>query len=121
MMLVSEYLIKVSTCESRFESHYEISGGGLHTAKNQIKMPSDLFSFSHIRNASRLDDNRIGALRTASSSEQGVRATVDEQIGKWTQCNTDKRHDSATPELEAGVGTHPGIGLGLPMSNIFAT
>lgn len=84
-------------------------GGGLWTPENQIKTPADLLSFSHTRNASRLALPRIGALRTVSSSPRGVRATVDEQVSY--------QHD---PEVDAGVGPHPRIGLGLPMSNIFA-
>ncbi|KAJ7682775.1 alpha-ketoacid dehydrogenase kinase N-terminal domain-containing protein [Mycena polygramma] len=96
-------------------------GGGLsHT---MVKAPSDLFSFSHIRNAARLQDSRIGALRTVSSSPQGMRATVDEQVGQWQQNLTNSLDDNATsdPEMEAGIGPHPRIGIGLPMSNIFAT
>ena len=46
-----------------------------------VNNPSDLFSFSHIRNASRLENSRLGALRTAS--EEGLRATVDEQLMLW--------------------------------------
>ncbi|KAG1898301.1 uncharacterized protein F5891DRAFT_1239069, partial [Suillus fuscotomentosus] len=46
-------------------------GGGLSSAR--IKSPSDLFSFSHIRNATCMDDAWLGALRSASS--RGVKAT----------------------------------------------
>ncbi|KAG6836516.1 hypothetical protein H0H93_007193 [Arthromyces matolae] len=92
-------------------------GGGLLTPENPIKTPSDLFSFSHVRNASRLEDSRIGALRTFSSSSQGIKATVGEQVDRWKN-----EPDTATnPEKEAGVGPHARIGIGLPMSNIFAT
>ncbi|KAJ6539374.1 alpha-ketoacid dehydrogenase kinase N-terminal domain-containing protein [Mycena capillaripes] len=96
-------------------------GGGLsHT---MVKTPSDLFSFSHIRNAARLQNSRIGALRTVSSSPHGMRATVDEQVGRWQQnlANFDDDGTSVDPEMEVGVGPHPRIGIGLPMSNIFAT
>lgn len=101
-------------------------GGGLCTPENSIKTPSDLFSFSHIRNATRLEDERLGALRTVSSSPEGVRATVGEQVGRWqnnmlNQVERDVDCSSNGPELEAGVGPHPRIGIGLPMSNIFAT
>ncbi|KAG6831603.1 hypothetical protein H0H92_009076 [Tricholoma furcatifolium] len=101
-------------------------GGGLLTPENQIKTPSDLFSFSHIRNATRLEDSRIGALRTVSSSTQGIRATVGEQVGRWQKGITEEVKDaipsaSRNPEDEAGVGPHSRIGIGLPMSNIFAT
>lgn len=101
-------------------------GGGLCTPDNPIKTPSDLFSFSHIRNAMRMEGDRLGALRTVSSSPEGVLATVDEQVGKWqnTFLSQEERHtkrSSDDPELDAGIGPHPRIGIGLPMSNIFAT
>ncbi|KAF8138735.1 alpha-ketoacid dehydrogenase kinase [Boletus edulis] len=85
-------------------------GGGLSSAF--IQSPSDLFSFSHVRNATRMDDDRLGALRTASF--RGVRATVAEQVGEETERSTD-------PESQGGIAPHQRIGLGLPMSNIFAT
>ncbi|KAF7324253.1 Protein-serine/threonine kinase [Mycena sanguinolenta] len=97
-------------------------GGGLfHT---MVKTPSDLFSFSHLRNAARLQNSRIGALRTLSSSPLGMRATVDEQVDRWQQTLASgnfPNDDVTDPEMEAGVGPHPRIGIGLPMSNIFAT
>ncbi|KAH0587603.1 hypothetical protein H2248_006374 [Termitomyces sp. 'cryptogamus'] len=99
-------------------------GGGLSTPLNQIKTPSDLFSFSHVRNATRLEDSRIGALRTFSSSPQGIRATVGEQVNRWQKDILSKAENevkSYDPEKEAGVGSHFRIGIGLPMSNIFAT
>ncbi|KAG6899442.1 hypothetical protein C0993_010279 [Termitomyces sp. T159_Od127] len=101
-------------------------GGGLFTPQNQIKSPSDLFSFSHVRNATRLEDSRIGALRTFSSSPQGIRATVGEQVNRWqtvifSEVENEIESTSNNPEKEAGVGPHPRIGIGLPMSNIFAT
>ncbi|KAG6844903.1 hypothetical protein H0H87_002602 [Tephrocybe sp. NHM501043] len=97
-------------------------GGGLFTPENQIKTPSDLFSFSHIRNATRLEDSRLGALRSFSSSAQGIRATVGEQVDRWQSDNNLADEEEANnPEREAGVGPHPRIGIGLPMSNIFAT
>ncbi|KAG7096918.1 hypothetical protein E1B28_004321 [Marasmius oreades] len=71
-------------------------GGGLLAVQKRygIQSPSDLFSFSHVRNSARMEVDRIGALRTVISRPQGVWATVGEQI--------------------------PRIGIGLPMSNIFA-
>ncbi|KAF7965981.1 hypothetical protein HWV62_40549 [Athelia sp. TMB] len=95
-------------------------GGGLTTS--HIKSPSDLFSFSHIRNASRMDDSRLGALRTVSSDPRGVRATVDEQLALWTanQPQTDAQW-SEGPDNSIELAIHPRIGIGLPMSNIFAT
>lgn len=90
-------------------------GGGL--LNPHINLPSDLFSFSHIRNTTRMENSRIGALRTVSSSRQGMRATVDEQVNWWQE----QDNDGDDPEKTAGVGPHQRIGIGLPMSNIFAT
>lgn len=87
------------------------AGGGLLLP--QIKSPSDLFSFSHVRNAKRLDDSVLGALRTVSSSSKGMRATVDEQLHAAAHSAPEDAPDRSAP--------HPRIGIGLPMSNIFAT
>ncbi|EKM59520.1 uncharacterized protein PHACADRAFT_250081 [Phanerochaete carnosa HHB-10118-sp] len=83
-------------------------GGGLLTP--QIKSPSDLFSFSHVRNATRMEHSRLGALRTVSSSTKGMTATVHEQLYAVNRVDAP---DRSTP--------HPRIGIGLPMSNIYAT
>lgn len=84
----------------------------------EITSPADLFSFSHTRNMTRLDDKRIVALRSASSSPEGMRATVHEQVTRWgEQSDIISEH----PEKKAGIGPHPRMGIGLPMSNIFAT
>ncbi|KAF7332237.1 Protein-serine/threonine kinase [Mycena kentingensis (nom. inval.)] len=92
-------------------------GGGLVT----VKTPSDLFSFSHLRNAARLEDSKIDALRSVSASPLGIRATVDEQVGRWKEhVRTPAEEPDLDPEVKAGVG-HSRIGIGLPMSNIFAT
>ena len=80
--------------------------------------PSDLLSFSHVRNAARLDDSRLGALRSASASEQGLRGTVDEQVGRWQKVREQEARSSAIDHKEYA---HPTIGIGLPMSNIYAT
>lgn len=66
-----------------------------------------------MRNAARLADARLGALRTLSSSQHGMTATVSEQIGKWQ-----RESDADVPA--DGVNPHPRIGIGLPMSNIYA-
>ncbi|ESK96029.1 pyruvate dehydrogenase [Moniliophthora roreri MCA 2997] len=94
-------------------------GGGLHSVQSQyqIKSPSDLFSFSHIRNSARMQDDRIGALRSVSSSPHGVWATVNEQVKNWQS----RKAESAVTDKHSEVGGHPRIGIGLPMSNIFAT
>lgn len=85
----------------------------------QIKSPSDLFSFSHLRNATRLEDARLGALRTVSSRKQGVRATVDEQIDTWQRPSEARRAENGTNQ-GGSPSPLPRIGIGLPMSNIFA-
>lgn len=86
-------------------------GGGLLTP--QIKSPSDLFSFSHLRNSTRMEDSRLGALRSVSSSTHGITATVKEQLMTLSQPTRRESPDRSAP--------HPRIGIGLPMSNIFAT
>ena len=89
----------------------------------QIRSPSDLFSFSHVRNASRLEQDYLGPLRSASASPTGMRATVDELASRWKdewrqrEGGTTLKND---PELNSGVGRHPRLGIGLAMSNIFA-
>ncbi|TFY57920.1 hypothetical protein EVJ58_g6731 [Rhodofomes roseus] len=89
-------------------------GGGLLTP--EIKNPMDQFSFSHLRNPARMDSRRLVALRSISSSQTGMVATVEEQVKRW-----EREADSEDPQQEAGVSPHPKIGIGLPMSNIFAT
>lgn len=94
------------------------TGGGLNNAENPISSPSDLFSFSHVRNATRLEDSRLGALRNASQSEEGLRATVAEQLGSLEKARKQETYDTpaAPPQI-----IHPRIGIGLPMSHIYAT
>ena len=83
----------------------------------EITSPSDLLSFSHARNMMRLDTSRITALKSVSCRPQGMRATVDEQVEAWKEGNNKLK----SPERKAGVGVHTRLGIGLPMSNIFAT
>ena len=90
----------------------------------KIKSPSDLLSFSHVRNAMRLDNARLEGLRTVSSSPDGMRATVDEQVGSWKDTDpvsSPQELHSNPPEKKGFVESRPRIGIGLPMSNIFAT
>ena len=90
---------------------------------SQIHFPSDLFSFSHVRNASRLGQDNLVPLRTASASPTGMRATVEELASRW-QAEWRQRDDGTVlksdPEPKSGVGRHPRLGIGLAMSNIFA-
>ncbi|KAI0796657.1 alpha-ketoacid dehydrogenase kinase [Abortiporus biennis] len=93
-------------------------GGGLMIP--QIQSPSDLFSFSHVRNATRLQAERLGALRQVSTNPRGVWATVHEQVDNWQQ-TPDEFQRSTVSETEDNLNPHPRLGIGLPMSNIFAT
>ena len=85
-----------------------------------IKSPSDLFSFSHERNTMRLEAARLGALRSVSSRKKGVRATVDEQIDTWQRPSEDGENNQCAVSEDTS-GPLPRIGIGLPMSNIYAT
>jgi len=96
-------------------------GGGLRSAEHNIKAPADLFSFSHFRNAARLEHSRLGALRTMSSKPEGVKATVNEQVDRWQNPAAPQDDGVTDPERKAGISPHPRLGIGLPMSNIFAT
>lgn len=83
----------------------------------EISSSSDVLSFSHVKNTTRLDTSRITALRSVSSRPRGMQATVHEQVEAWK----DESDCLNTPEQRAGVGAHTRVGIGLPMSNIFAT
>ncbi|KAL1685705.1 branched-chain alpha-ketoacid dehydrogenase kinase [Schizophyllum commune] len=97
-------------------------GGGLLTPHTRVSSPADLFSFSHVRNGVRLESSRIGALRELGSSPQGVWATTREQRGETGEDVEDEGVDAADdPERRGGIAPHPRIGIGLPMSKIFAT
>jgi pyruvate dehydrogenase kinase 2/3/4 len=101
-----------STCTELRSHRWSLQpGGGLLIP--QITSPSDLFSFSHLRNSTRMEDSRLGVLRSMSLSTQGITATVKEQLNTMSQ--------AATKETPDRIAPHPRIGIGLPMSNIFAT
>ncbi|KAI0036852.1 alpha-ketoacid dehydrogenase kinase N-terminal domain-containing protein [Vararia minispora EC-137] len=89
-------------------------GGGL--TNPHIRTPSDLFSFSHVRNATRMEDARLGSLRSVSERPAGMVATVNELVQRWQE----EQRTRDNPEVEAGVGSHPRLGIGLPMCNIFS-
>lgn len=87
---------------------------------SHVKTPSDLFSFSHVRNAGRLEDERLGALRDAISSSKGIKGTVGEQV---TDTMAGENVEAITTEVRERLVTTdvpPHIGIGLPMSNIYA-
>ncbi|TDL29492.1 atypical/PDHK/BCKDK protein kinase [Rickenella mellea] len=105
-------LVRATIAAGKDDIQVRISdeGGGL--THSTVKAPSDLFSFSHVRNTTRMENERIGALRTVSASPRGMRATVDEQVTEWK---------STDPGKTADMIAHQRIGIGLPMSYIFAT
>ena len=121
-MLEFGYLTKViSTIFSPYSSDI-VAGGGL--SNPQIKLPSDLLSFSHVHNATRLDSTRLEGLRKISSSPDGIWATVDEQLGSWHKYDrVQPRSDHRRKHLDKKVYTQrlQKVGIGLPMSNIYAT
>ncbi|KIM25189.1 hypothetical protein M408DRAFT_331297 [Serendipita vermifera MAFF 305830] len=90
-------------------------GGGLMLQESQT--PSDLFSFSHHRNNTRLNDDRLGALQHFSRRKGGLRGTVDETIANPGL--TSQRLDSA--EVISEIVAPRQMGIGLPLSNIYAT
>ena len=83
----------------------------------EISSPSDLLSFSHVRNTTRLDTGRIGALKSVSTRPQGMVATVEEQIRFWKE----ERDAFLQPKRDESGRSATRVGIGLPMSNIFAT
>lgn len=111
-------------------------GGGL-----SIPDPTSLYSFSHLRNAARLESERLVALRDAvdagSRLKRGIVGTLGEQLKRLLPVDkagpTVARRDgltSSTLSGEAGSEKQGGrvrtysrerIGLGLPLSNIYAT
>lgn len=64
-----------------------------------------------------MDISRLVALRTASTSENGLRGTINEQLGRWQQARElySTKSDAAVQQI-----LHPRIGIGLPMSYIYA-
>lgn len=71
-----------------------------------------------------MDDSRLGALRTVSSNPRGVMATVGEQVGNEGEQRQEEKGMQSHPESpkhNIGLAAHPRIGIGLPMSNIYAT
>ncbi|THV08529.1 alpha-ketoacid dehydrogenase kinase [Dendrothele bispora CBS 962.96] len=99
-------------------------GGGFNFNAHspQVKTPSDLCSFSHVRNPQRMEDSRLGTLRSVSSRREGVWATVHEQVESWQKPqDSENGGGNDDPGKKAGVGRHSRLGIGLPMSNIFAT
>ena len=62
-------------------------------------------------------------LKTASASPTGMRATVEELVGRWKdqwRQREDRTFLKGDPEPKPGIGCHPRLGIGLAMCNIFA-
>lgn len=132
-----------------------LTGGGL-----PVQNAADLFSFSHLRNATRLEDERLGALRSAGATRgSGLFGfgTVAEQLARFfpqagksisgaevnvgvgainrkltsnpvghTITNPEEVSEQLTKynDVESSISASAPpirIGLGLPMSNIYAT
>lgn len=91
------------------------TGGGLYTNPH-IQLPSDLFSFSHTRNAGRLDGVRLDALRDAISNPKGIKGTIGEQVerGQTADGSGDLRERVQLSQVPVRIG------VGLPMSNVYA-
>lgn len=102
--------------------NFNCPGGGL-----PVKDPKDLYSFSHLRNATRLEDDRIGALRSAGSTPSNrlfVFGTVAEQLARLLPNVQERTADSGNTSFSRPAARPPiaaRIGLGLPLSNIYAT
>jgi len=95
-------------------------GGGLLSP--QIRTPSDLFSFSHIRNASRLEQDHLGPLRTICASPTGMRATVEELVQRWKDewpRSEDGTAQQNGADRKSGPVHRPRLGIGLALCNIF--
>lgn len=78
------------------------------------QIPSDLYSFSHHRNTTRLDIERIGALQHLSQRKGGLWGTVHERL-------LPRKQQSAAEEATEQEDVPQRIGMGLPLSNIYAT
>jgi pyruvate dehydrogenase kinase 2/3/4 len=94
---------------------YRFAGGGLMLQESQT--PSDLYSFSHLRNDTRLAEDRIGALQHFSQRKGGLRGTVDETI--TLDQSAAERNDPSKSLNDTPVPRQ--MGIGLPLSNIYAT
>jgi hypothetical protein len=96
-------------------------GGGLLLPENQH--PTSLFSFSHLRNATRMHEDRLSALHRMTAD--GFPITVDDRMTRWKagqqqQLEQQRNHSqgaNASSEEAEGVNR---MGLGLPLSNIYA-
>ncbi|KZO94841.1 alpha-ketoacid dehydrogenase kinase [Calocera viscosa TUFC12733] len=110
--------IQVTLVNSPTDVHIRISdqGGGLTSP--DIKSPSDLYSFSHLRNKARLASDRLAALKQAASRRKGMMATVKEQLSPSSGNGPAGDGEGEAAEEEVASRTH--LGIGLPMSKIYA-
>ncbi|KZT62090.1 alpha-ketoacid dehydrogenase kinase [Calocera cornea HHB12733] len=110
--------VQVTLVNSPTDVHIRISdqGGGLTSA--DINSPSDLYSFSHLRNKARLASDRLAALKQAASRRHGVMATVKEQLAPAADGDGSGGETGVEEDAELASRTH--LGIGLPMSKIYA-
>ena len=110
------HVYPVGQCDSPLPlNHIVFAGGGLFMNPH-VQQPSELFSFSHVCNASRLEDVGLGALHTAISSSKGIKGTIGEQVTDMLEGDS----DVASQEFQGRVSlqTTPCIVIGLPMVGV---
>lgn len=98
-------------------------GGGLLLPENQH--PSNLFSFSHLRNATRMNEDRLSALD--QMTRYGFPITVDDHMKLWKagQQQQLEQQRNQSPSQDANPSSQEQkdvnrMGLGLPLSYIYA-
>jgi pyruvate dehydrogenase kinase 2/3/4 len=115
MKYMFAFQIKVYSSTNLSSPLNPFTGGGLMLQESQT--PSDLYSFSHLRNNTRLDEDRIGALQHFSQRKGGLRGTVDETI---TLAQSSAEREAPCESLDETPVPRQ-MGIGLPLSNIYAT
>jgi len=103
------------------QSITSLLGGGLVLPENQH--PSNLFSFSHLRNAARMNEDRLSALHRMTAD--GFPITIADQMTRWKagqqqqleQQRSQSHGANWSNKEENGMNR---MGLGLPLGNIYA-
>jgi pyruvate dehydrogenase kinase 2/3/4 len=80
--------------------------------------PSDLFSFSHHRNTTRMSGDVIDALQDLSRRKGGLMGKVSERL---LPIKNEEVSPSVQQEGYKPTTQRQRMGLGLPLSNIYAT
>lgn len=111
-------VIRATISSDKDDVYLRISdqGGGLML--NERQTPSDLYSFSHHRNITRLDDARLVALQHVSRRKGGMMGKVSEKISAR---NSNTRAQEEQEEVAEQEEEPQRMGMGLPLSNIYAT